>query len=161
VLQARKKEMASGKRKWTSRRQSYPRWTSQRSILAKKMYQTPPFKPFLILPRHLFMPPPHKFIFIAPIEIKSKHVICCQPGLSEKVYLSVEELLAWLLRSEKHFKESTTTRNCQPTAKAQAVAAHTVSTLSMGMDHECLAPSWACRFGQLRLTDGTIQSRES
>ena len=78
--------------------------------------------------------------------------------LSEKVYLSVKELLALAPEVRKQFKESTTTKKLLTLpAEAQAVAAHRVSTFSMGMDHESLAAKLALLLWTIEVTlDHTI-----
>jgi len=67
-------------------------------------------------------------------------------------------LLALAPEVRKHFKESMTTKKLPALpAEAQAVAAHMVSTFSMGMDHECLAAKPALLLWMIEVTlDRTI-----
>ena len=76
----------------------------------------------------------------------------------KKVYLSVKELLALVPEVRRHFKESITMKKLPALpAEAQAMAAHTVSTFSMDMDHECLAVKLALSLWTIEVTlDGTI-----
>src|SRR5882724_12514396 len=76
----------------------------------------------------------------------------------KKVYLSVEELLALVPEVRRHFKESMTMKKLPALpAEAQAVAAHMVSTFSMGMDHEHLMAKLALPLQTIEVTlDGTI-----
>src|SRR5882724_12340450 len=132
--------MASGKKEMDLPKPVLPEMDQLKEVFsAKKMYQTPPFKPLLNTP----MPPVHtptpQFRFVAPIESKVNASSVINWVLSEKVYLSVEELLALAPEVRKHFKESMTTKKLLALpSEAQATAAHMVSTFSMGMDHECL-----------------------
>src|SRR5882724_8018332 len=152
VLQARKKEMDLPK-------PVLPKMDQPKEVfLAEKKYQAPPFKPLLNTP----MPPVHaptpQFKFMAPIESKVNMSSVINWVLSEKVYLSVEELLALAPKVRKHFKESMTTKKLPALpAEGQAMVAHTVSTFAMGMDHEHLAAKPALPLRTIEVTlDGTI-----
>src|SRR5882724_2761693 len=81
--------------------------------------------------------PTPQFKYLALIESKVNASSVVNQVLSKKVYLLVEELLALAPEVRRHFKESTTTKKLPALpAEAQAAAAHTVSTFSMGMEHE-------------------------
>ena len=115
-------------------------------FLAKNMYQVLSTKPLPSAPP----PPVHalspQFKYLALIESKVSTSSVVNWVLSEKVYLSVEEL-ALAPEVRRYFKESTTTKKLPALpAEAQAVAAHMVSTFSMGMDHKCLVATWHYHF---------------
>ena len=152
VLQARKKEMDLLK-------PVLPEMDQPKEVFsAEKMYQVPPFKPLPNTPTPPVHAPTPQFIFVAPIESKVNASSVINWVLSEKVYLLVEELLALAPEVRKHFKESMTTKKLPALpAEAQAVAAHMVSTFSMGMDHECLVAEPALPLQMIEVTlDRTI-----
>jgi len=74
--------------------------------------------------------------------------------LSEKVFLSVEELMALLLEVRKYFKEATTTK-CL--LALPAAGAHTVSTFSVGANYDLLdaAPTLPLRTLNIILNGST------
>src|SRR5882724_3964501 len=123
----------------TSRCQSYARWTSQKKYFRLKGH-TRPLRPnlFQAPPHHRLMPLPRSSSTLRQSSQRSMHHLSVvNRVLSEKVYLLVEELLALAPEVRRHFKECTTTKKLPaPPAEAQATAAHTVSTFSMGMEHE-------------------------
>src|SRR5882724_11820837 len=147
-----------GRRKQTSRSQSYPRWTSRKKYFQPKRST----RPLPSNPSNTPMPPIHtpapQFRFMALIESKVNASSIVNWVLSEKVYLSVEELLALAPKVRKHFKESMTTKKLLALpARAQAMVAHMVSTFSMGMDHEHLMAEPALLLWTIEVTlDGKI-----
>src|SRR5882724_2074870 len=154
VLQARKKEMASGKKETDLPNPVLPEMDQLKEVFsAEKMYQAPPFKPLQNTPMPPIHAPTPQFRFVAPIESKVNVSSIINWVLSEKVYLSVEELLALAPEVRRHFKESMTTKKLPalPT-EAQAAAAHTVSTFSMGMEHERLAAKPALPLQTIEVT---------
>jgi len=95
VFQARKNEMASGKKKMDLLKPVPPEMDQEKEVLlAERMYQAPLTKPLPSTHTSPIHAPAPQFKFVAPIESKvnvSSNINCV---LSEKVYLSVEELLA-------------------------------------------------------------------
>src|SRR5882724_8989042 len=95
VLQARKKEMASGKKEMDLLKPVLPEMDQLKEVfLAKKMYQAPPFKPLPNTPTPPIHTPAPQFRFVALIESKVNASSVVNRVLSEKVYHSVKELLA-------------------------------------------------------------------
>jgi len=92
VFAARKKEMDLPK-------SVYPRWTTERSIFGRKMYQAPPFKPLPNTP----MPPVHaptpQFRFMALIESKVNVSSIITGFCLKKSPLGQEFAVPWLQRS--------------------------------------------------------------
>jgi len=79
-------------------------------LLAESTYQAPSTKPLPSTPvPPVHTPIPH-FKFVAPIESKVNASSVVNWVLSEKVYFSVEELLALPPEVRRHFKETTTTK---------------------------------------------------
>ena len=151
--------MASGKKQTDLLKPILPEMGQPKEVfLAEKKYQAPPFKPLLSTPMPPIHAPAPQFKFMALIESKVNVPSVINWVLSEKVYLLVEELLALAPEVRKHFKESTTTKKLLALpAEAQAMAAHTVSTFSMGMDHERLMAELALPLWTIEVTlDGTI-----
>ena len=98
-------------------------------LSAERTYQAPLTKPLPSTP----VPPIHTLTpqlkFVALIESKVNTSSIINWVLSEKVYLSVEELLSLAPKVRRHFKESMTTKKLPALpAEAQAMAAYMVST---------------------------------
>jgi len=125
---------------------------------AEKTYQAPSTEPPPSTPAPAVHHPIPQFRFVAPIELNINTSFIISQVLSEKVYLSVEELLALAPKVRRHFKETTTMKKLPALlADAQAMAAHTVSTYSMDMDHEHLVADLALPLWMIEITlDGTI-----
>jgi len=148
VLQARKNKMASGKKQMDFLKPVLAKMDQPKEVLsAERTYQAPPTKTLLSTPAPAIHAPIPQFKFVSPIESNINASSVISQGLSEKVYLSVEKLLALLALApevRRHFKETTTMKKIPALpAEAPAMAAHTVSTYSMDMDHECLAAELA------------------
>src|SRR5882724_1670430 len=159
VLQARKNEMVLGKKPKDLLMPVLPKMDQPKEVfLAERTYQTPLTKPLLSAPAPLVNAPAPQFKYLALIESKVNVSSVVNRVLSEKVYPLVEELLALAPEVRKHFKESTTTKKLPALpAEAQATAAHTVSTFSMGMDHERLVAKPALPLRTVEVTlAGTI-----
>jgi len=159
VLQARKNEMESGKRQTDPLKPVLPEMGQLKEVLsAENMYQVPSTKPLLSTPLPLVHAPSPQFKYLAPIESKFSVSSVVNQVLSKKVYLSVKELLALAPDVRRHFKELTTMKKLPALpAEAQAMAAHMVSTFSMGMDHERLVAKLALPLQMIEVTlDGTI-----
>ena len=76
--------------------------------------------------------------------------------LSEKVHLSVEELLALAPEVRRHFKEMMTMKRL-PALPVEAMAAHTVSSYSMDVNHEQLSAESTLPLRTIEVTlDGAI-----
>ena len=76
-----------------------------------------------------------QFRYSAPVESSVDAASVISRVLSEKVFLSIEELLALSLEVRKYLKEAATTRHVQVPPAAEA---HTVSTFSLRTDRELL-----------------------
>jgi len=95
VLQARKNEMASGKGQMDLPKPVLPEVDHPKEVfLAKNMYQVPSTKPLLSTPLPPVHTPSPQFRYLALIESKFNMSSVINQVLSEKVYLSVKELLA-------------------------------------------------------------------
>src|SRR5882724_820773 len=138
VLQIKRKEMESVKKS-----PDLPTSTPVRPMdapLAEKTYsspktQAPSAKPLSITP--VSVDPAPQFRYMAPIESKVNASDVIGRILSEKVCLSVEELLALAPEVRRHFKEATTTKRLPALpAEAQSKAAHHIATFSMDKHHE-------------------------
>ena len=127
-------------------------------LWAKMTYQAPPTKPLLRTPAPAIHAPIPQFKFVALIESNVNASSVVSQVLSEKVYLSVEQLLALAPEVRRHFKETMTMKKLPALpAEAQAVAAHMVSTYSMDMDHEHLVAKLALPLQMIEVTlYGTI-----
>src|SRR5882724_9834603 len=108
--------------------------------LAKKTYlapklQAPLAKPLLSTPASVNPAP--QFRYMAPIESKINALDVIGWVLSEKVCLSVEELLALAPEVRRHFKEATTTKKLPALpVEAQSKTAHHVATFSTDKHHK-------------------------
>src|SRR5882724_4238385 len=81
--------------------------------------------------------PTPQFRYMAPIKSKVNALDVISRILSEKVSLSVEELLALAPEVRRHFKEATTTKRLPALpVEAQSKAAHHVATFSMDKHHK-------------------------
>src|SRR5882724_9835467 len=88
VLQARKKEMESGKKETDLLKPVLPKMDQPKEVFsAKKKYQAPPFKPLPNTPMPPIHTPTPQFRFMAPIESKVNVSSVVNQVLSEKVYL--------------------------------------------------------------------------
>src|SRR5882724_2489069 len=102
---------------------------------AKKTYsapkpQAPLAKPLPSTPASVNPAP--QFRYTAPIESKVNASDVIGWILSEKVCLSVEEVLALAPEVRRHFKEATTTKRLPALpVEAQSKAAHHIATFSM------------------------------
>ena len=138
VLQIKRKEMDLGK-KSADLPTSTPVWLMD-APLAKKIYlapkvQAPLAKPLPSTPASVESAP--QFRHMAPIESKVNVSDVISQVLSEKVCLSVEELLALAPEVRRHFKEATTTKRLPALpAEAHSKAAHHVATFSMDKHDE-------------------------
>src|SRR5882724_940459 len=159
VLQARKDEMVLGKKPKNLLIPVLPKMDQLKEVfLAERTYQTPSTKPLPNTPTPPVNAPTPQFKYLALIESKVNASSVVNQVLSKKVYLSVEELLALAPKVRRHFKECTTMKKLPALpAEAQAAAAHTVSTFSMGMEHERLAAKPALPLWTIEVTlDGII-----
>ena len=105
VLQARKKEMAHGKKQMDLPKPVLPKMDQLKEVLsAKRMYQAPPFKPLPSTPMPPIHAPAPQFKFMAPIESKVNMSSIVNRVLPKKVYLLVKELLALAPEVRRHFK---------------------------------------------------------
>ena len=97
--------------------------------------KAPPVKPLPPAPPPSIPSVLPQFRYSAPVELSVDTVSVISQVLSEKVFLSIEELLALSPEVRKYFKEVTTTRHLlvPPT-----VEAHTVSTFSLRTDPKLL-----------------------
>src|SRR5882724_11007327 len=81
--------------------------------------------------------PTPQFRYMAPIKSKVNALDVIGQILSEKVCLSVEELLALAPEVRRHLKEATTTKRLPALpVEAHSKVAHTVATFSMDMHHK-------------------------
>ena len=97
--------------------------------------KAPPVKPLPpVLPPSVLSTVP-QFRYSAPVKLSIDTALVISRVLLEKVFLSVEELLALLPVVRKYFKEATTMR-CFPVPPIAET--HTVSTFSLRMDPELL-----------------------
>src|SRR5882724_6610712 len=118
---------------------STPVWPMD-APLAEKTYlvpktQAPLAKPLPSTPASVNPTP--QFRYMAPIESKVNASDVIGQILSEKVCLSVEELLALAPEVRRHFKEATTMKRLPALpAEAQFKAAHHIATFSMDKHHE-------------------------
>src|SRR5882672_10798672 len=162
VLQARQNEMPSKKRqtnlpKLALNQATHPTNASS----AEKTYsapkaQVPSSKPLLAAPAPSFPAAIPQFKYAAPVELNVDVAAIINRVLSEKVHLSVEELLALAPEVRRHFKETTTTKRL-PALPVEAMAAHTVSSYSMDVNHEQLSAELTLPLQTIEVTlDGAI-----
>ena len=148
VLQARAKDMRNGQRKsdLAKHAPAKPGWPDE-----TRPDNSQPIQPSLPVPKVVvpLRPPPEKplpsalsppasattpqFRYLAPVESTMDTSAIINQVLSEKVFLSVKELLALSLEVRKYFKETTTTKQllALPTAES-----HIISTFSLRADQE-------------------------
>jgi len=159
VLQARKNKMTLGKKQMDLLKPVLLKMDQPKEVLlAERTYKAPSSKPLLSSPVPPIHAPTPQFKFAALIELKVNVSSIVNWVLSKKGYLSVKELLALAPKVRRHFKESMTMKKLPALpAEAQAMAAHMVSTFSMGMDHERLVAKLALPLQMIEVTlDGTI-----
>jgi len=124
--------------------------------LAKKTYlvpklQAPSAKPLPSTPT-LVNPAP-QFRYMAPIESRVNALDVIGQVLSEKVCLSVEELLALAPEVRRHFKEATTMKRLPALpAEAHSKVAHHVATFSMDKHHEHFSAKSALPLQMIEVT---------
>src|SRR5882724_2421886 len=108
-------------------------WLKKTYLVPKA--QAPSAKPLLSTPVPSETTP--QLRYMAPIKSKVNASNVISQVLSEKVCLSVKELLALAPEVRWHFKEATTTKRLLALpAEAHSKAAHTVATFSMDMHHK-------------------------
>src|SRR5882724_731162 len=106
---------------------------SHPSLLVPKVVvppKPPSAKPLPLAPSLPLPATVPQFRYLVPVESTIKAMTVINRVLSEKVVLSVKELLALSLEVRKYFKEATTTK-CLP-ALPTAARTHTVLTFSVG-----------------------------
>jgi len=146
VLQARAKDIRDSKKK-----AGPPHQTPAKSIQSD---ENQPLQPSLLVPKVVVPPKPPsakplppapslplmatvpQFRYSVPVESTIKATTVIDRVLSEKVFLSVKELLALSLEVRKYFKEATTTKCLL--ALPTAAGTHTVLTFSVGATHDLL-----------------------
>ena len=126
--------------------------------LAEKTYQAPFAKPLPRTPALAVHAPIPQFKFSARIELNVNASSVISQVLSEKIYLSVKELLALASEVRRHFKETTTMDKLLALpVEAQAAAAHLVSPYLMDKDYEHLVAEPELPLWMIEVTlDGTI-----
>jgi len=159
VLQIKRKEMDLVKKS-----PDLPTSTPVRPMdapLAKKTYsapktQVPSAKPLPSTPTSVNPAPQSRYM--APIESKVNASDVIGWILSEKVCLSVEELLALAPEVRRHFKEATTMKRLPALpAEAQSKAAHHVATFSMDKHHKHFSAEPALPLWMIEVTlDHTV-----
>src|SRR5882672_409914 len=160
VLQARQNEMPSEK-KQTNLQKSTPNQATRptNASSAEKTYsapkaQVPSSKPLPAAPALSGPAAIPQFKYAAPVESNVDVAAIINQVLSEKVHLSVEELLALAPEVRRHFKETMTTKRL-PALPVEAMAAHMVSSYSMDVNHEQLSAKLTL---PLRMIEVTLDS---
>jgi len=145
VLQVRAKDIRDSKKKMSPPHQTWPSLSNR----MRTSYYSHPFwypklwflpkpsssKPLPLAPSSPLPATVPQFRYSAPVESTVNATAVIDWVLSEKVFLSVEELMALLLEVRKYFKEATTTK-CL--LALPAAGAHTVSTFSVGANYDLL-----------------------
>src|SRR5882724_4152675 len=159
VLQIKRKEMDSVKKS-----PDLPTSTPVRPMdapLAEKTYsapktQAPSAKPLPSTPTSV--DPTPQFRYTAPIESKINVSDVVSQVLSEKVCLSVKELLALAPEFRRHFKEATTMKRLPALpAEAHSKVAHHITTFSMDKHHEHFSAKPALPLQMIEVTlDHTV-----
>jgi len=145
VLQVRAKDIRDSKKKmgpshqtpaksiqWDENQPLQPSLPVHKVVVPPKPSSAKPLPPAPYSPLPATVP---QFRYSAPVESTINATTVINWVLSEKVFLSVKELLALLLEVRKYFKEATTTKHllALPTA-----GAHTVLTFSVGATRNLL-----------------------
>src|SRR5882672_181426 len=160
VLQARQNEIPAEK-KQTNLPKSAPNQATRpmNASSAEKTYsapkaQVPSSKPLPAAPAPSGPAAIPQFKYAAPVESNVNAAAVISRVLSENVHLSVEELLALAPEVRKHFKETMTTKRL-PALPVEAMAAHTVSSYSMDVNHKQLSAKSTL---PLRMIEVTLDS---